>query len=120
MFAYQISPVFVVPNVVPIVRCIFQARGDVPSIAMTATDAFNGTVAVSVAASLEGIAPLWGTFEVEYGGETTSPLYVDATAGEQTKRSFQRKCFKAIVGFSRLEIAVSPAQVLHYIRNSRT
>lgn len=59
-----------------------QARGDVPSLTFSPGSDFNGTVALSVAASLEGIAPLWGTFELQYGGETTSPLYMDATAGE--------------------------------------
>lgn len=59
-----------------------QARGDVPSLTFSEGSGFNGTVALSVAASLEGIAPLWGTFEIQYGGETTNPLYVDATAGE--------------------------------------
>lgn len=68
------------PHMTP--ACV-QARGDVPSLSIGAADDFNGTVAVSAAASLEGIAPLWGTFELEYDGETTSPIYVDATAGEQ-------------------------------------
>lgn len=59
-----------------------QARGDVPSLSLKGVDDFNGTVAMSLAGSLEGIAPLWGTFELTYGGETTAPLYVDATAGK--------------------------------------
>lgn len=60
---------------------ILQARGDVPSLTFVAEDTFTGTVTVSSAGSLQGIAPLWGTFELGYGGETTSPLYADATAG---------------------------------------
>lgn len=59
-----------------------QARGDVPSLTFIGGSDFNGTLTLSVAASLEGIAPLWGTFELVYGGEATTPLYVDATAGE--------------------------------------
>lgn len=53
-----------------------------PSLSFVAADDFNGTIAVSAAASLEGIAPLWGTFSLQYQGETTSPIYTDATAGE--------------------------------------
>lgn len=53
-----------------------------PAISFAAGDTFTGTVTVSAAGSLEGIAPLWGTFELEFGGETTSPLYADATAGK--------------------------------------
>lgn len=59
-----------------------QARGDVPSLTFIGGSDFNGTLTLSAAASLEGIAPLWGTFELLYGGEATVPLYVDATAGE--------------------------------------
>lgn len=53
-----------------------------PSLSFVAEDTFSGTLTVSTAGSLEGIAPLWGTFELEYGGETTSPLYADASPGE--------------------------------------
>lgn len=60
----------------------FQARGDVPSLSFAPAETFTGTVTISTAGSLEGIAPLWGTFELGYGGEITSPLYADATAGK--------------------------------------
>lgn len=53
-----------------------------PSLSFVAADDFNGIIAVSAAASLEGIAPLWGTFSLQYQSETTSPIYTDATAGE--------------------------------------
>lgn len=53
-----------------------------PSLSFVAADDFNGTIAVSAAASLEGIAPFWGTFSLGYQGETTSAIYTDATAGE--------------------------------------
>ncbi|CAM9800578.1 unnamed protein product [Ectocarpus sp. 6 AP-2014] len=66
-----------------IVYITFQeARGDVPSLSFAPAETFTGTVTISTAGSLEGIAPLWGTFELGYGGETTSPLYADATADD--------------------------------------
>lgn len=70
------------------VETIFQARGDVPSLTFVADDTFTGIVTVSTAGSLQGIAPLWGTYELGYGGETTPPLYADATAGAQRAQRF--------------------------------
>lgn len=64
------------------ISLVFQARGDVPHLSFAAADDFNGTVSTVAAASLQGIAPMWGTFELLYGGESTSPLYADASAGE--------------------------------------
>ncbi|CAM9397977.1 unnamed protein product, partial [Hapterophycus canaliculatus] len=59
-----------------------EARGDVPAISFAAAETFTGTVTMSTVGSLEGIAPLWGTFELGFGGETTSPLYADASADD--------------------------------------
>ena len=70
-----------VDRVILLVENEFQARGDVPSLAFVVGDTFTGTVAVSTAGSLQGIDPPRGTFELGYGGEKTSPLYADATAG---------------------------------------
>lgn len=49
---------------------------------MVVLDNFNGTITEAVTASLQGIAPMWGTFTLEYMGETTWPIYADATAGQ--------------------------------------
>ena len=63
-----------------------QAEGDVPSLSIVPADDFTGTLTISTEGSLEGVAPLSGTFELAYGGETTSPLYADSSAGEQHRR----------------------------------
>ena len=53
-----------------------------PALSISGLENFSGTVTMSVIASLQGIAPLWGTFQLEYEGEKTSPIYVDSDAGE--------------------------------------
>lgn len=60
---------------------LIQAKGDVPSLSIVAASDFMGTLIMSTGGSLEGVAPMSGTFELAYGGETTSPLYADSTAG---------------------------------------
>lgn len=40
-------------------------------------------VTTSTAGSLKGVSPVSGTFALSYGGETTSPLYADATDGKE-------------------------------------
>lgn len=75
------SVLYVLKPAVTFAHDFVQARGDVPSLAFVWGSGFGGTVAHSASASLEGIAPVWGTFELQHGGKTTVPLYVDASAG---------------------------------------
>lgn len=77
------------------------------------------------AGSLQGISPVSGTFALSYGGETTSPLYADATDGEEALLSLtafryfdqhavrtDQACFNAFVLPIRLTLWASFAQRL--------
>lgn len=61
-----------------------QASAESFSLTLTAGDGFRGKATMAMDASLQGVDPLWGTFKLEYGGEVTRPLNVDATAGRDT------------------------------------
>ncbi len=59
-----------------------QAEGDVPLLTIVAETSAE-VVTPSTAGSLQGVSPVSGTFALSYGGETTSPLYADASDGEE-------------------------------------